>query len=281
MPFLRFCSLSGFALAFHIGYRRMVQSHSVDAEQAVLRLDNVSVSFPVYHGGSRSLKKAILSRSSAGRIARDANDRITIDALRDISFSLDRGDRLALIGANGAGKTTLLRVMAGIYEPVAGAVQIRGRISPMFDIGLGIDSDLSGYDNIRMRGLLLGLSSREIERLLPLILDFTELGDYLDMPVRTYSSGMTLRLTFAVATCFEPEVLLMDEWILAGDAHFMTKARARIDSFIQKASVLVLASHNLEVCRRWCNKGLWMDRGSLKAFGPVEDVIAAYLAARQ
>ncbi len=259
----------------------MSQSYGASNEQAILRLDNVSVSFPVYHGGSRSLKKAILSRSSAGRIARDANDRITIDALRDVSFSLKRGDRLALIGSNGAGKTTLLRVMAGIYEPFAGAVKIHGRVSPMFDIGLGIDSDLSGYDNIRIRGLLLGLSAREIERLLPLIVDFTELGDYLDMPVRTYSSGMVLRLTFAVATCYEPEILLMDEWILAGDAHFMTKAGERINSFVEKASVLVLASHNLEVCRRWCNKGLWMDRGSVKAFGPVEEVIADYQATRK
>jgi len=148
----------------------------------------------------------------------------------------------------------------------------------MFDIALGIDSDLSGYDNIRLRGLLLGLSSREIERLLPLIVDFTELGDYLDMPVRTYSSGMMLRLTFAVATCYEPEVLLMDEWILAGDAHFMAKARERIDTFVQKASVLVLASHNLDVCRRWCNKALWLDRGHVKAFGPVEEIVAAYQA---
>jgi ABC-2 type transport system ATP-binding protein/lipopolysaccharide transport system ATP-binding protein len=110
------------------------------------------------------------------------------------------------------------------------------------------------------------------------IVDFTELGDYLDMPVRTYSSGMVLRLTFAVATCYEPEILLMDEWISAGDAHFMAKARERIYSFIKKASDLVLASHNLEVCRRWCNKGAWMDQGSVRAFGPVEDVIAKYQA---
>jgi len=256
----------------------MLQSQNIGSQQVILGLDRVNVSFPVYHGGSRSLKKAILSRSSAGRIARDANDRIMIDALREVSVSLVRGDRLALIGSNGAGKTTLLRVMAGIYEPVSGSVQIRGRISPMFDLGLGIDGDLSGYDNIRIRGLLLGLSSQEIEELLPGIAEFTELGDYLDMPVRTYSSGMTLRLTFAVATCFEPEILLMDEWIVAGDAQFMTKAQERIDSFLRKASVLVLASHSLEICRKWCNKGLWLDRGQVRAHGPVDEVIAAYQA---
>ena len=246
--------------------------------QAILSLDRVSVSFPVYHGGSRSLKKAILSRSSAGRIARDANDRITIDALRDVTLSLRKGDRLALIGANGAGKTTLLRVMAGVYEPVSGTVELRGRISPMFDIGLGIDVDLSGYDNIRLRGLLLGLSSQDIEERLPDIADFTELGDYLDIPVRTYSSGMMLRLTFAVATCFEPEILLMDEWVSAGDAHFTAKAQRRIDSFVDKASVLVLASHNLEICRRWCNRGLWLVQGQVGAFGSVENAIDGYEA---
>jgi ABC-type polysaccharide/polyol phosphate transport system ATPase subunit len=245
---------------------------------ALLNLDHVTVSFPVYSIGSRSLKKRLLSRGSVGRIARDANDRVVVEALRDISLSLSSGDRLALIGANGAGKTTLLRVMAGVYEPMAGSVEVWGRISPMFDIGLGIDNELSGYENIRIRGLLLGLTAREIERHLPDIAEFTELGDYLEMPVRTYSSGMTLRMTFAVATCFSPEILLMDEWILAGDANFMTKARARIDGFVEQANVLVLASHNLEVCARWCNKGVWLERGQIRAFGPVAGVIQKYKA---
>lgn len=244
----------------------------------VLALDRVTVSFPIYLGGSRSLKKRLLSQGSAGRIARDANDRVIVDALHEISLSLETGDRLALIGANGAGKTTLLRVMAGVYEPIAGDVLVRGRISPMFDIGLGIDGDLSGYDNIRIRGMLLGLSAREIEDRMPDIVDFTELGGYLEMPVRTYSSGMMLRLTFAVATCFEPEILLMDEWILAGDAHFMEKARARIDAFVQKANVLVLASHNVDICRKWCTKGLWLQQGQVRELGPVDEVIAHYQA---
>lgn len=241
-----------------------------------ITLDAVAVSFPIYQAGSRSLKKRVLFHGTAGRIGRDANERIVVEALRDISLSLRIGDRLALVGSNGAGKTTLLRVIAGIYEPAQGAVMTRGRISPMFDVNLGIDPELSGFDNIRTRGLLLGLSSGAIERQIPDIAEFTELGDYLDMPVRTYSSGMMLRLGFAVGTCFEPEILLMDEWILAGDAHFMAKAELRIQSFVARASVLVLSSHNLDLCRRWCTKALWLEQGQIRALGPVDDVIEQY-----
>ena len=243
---------------------------------AVVRLDGVSVVFPVYQAGSRSLKKRVLFHSSAGKIGRDARDQVVIEALNDISLSLMVGDRLALIGANGAGKTTLLRTIAGIYEPVRGEVTTHGRISPMLDISLGIDADLDGYDNIRTRALLLGLSPSAIELRLPEIAEFTGLGDYLDMPVRTYSAGMILRLSFAVATCFEPEILLMDESILAGDAHFLSKAEARIQAFIERASVLVLASHNLELSSRWCTKGIWLAQGRIREFGPIDSVITKY-----
>ena len=221
-------------------------------------------------------------RSFRGRIRcevgviRNRRCGIVVEALRGVSLSLQVGDRLALVGSNGAGKTALLRVIAGIYEPVRGAVVTRGRISPMFDVNLGIDPELSGFDNIRTRALLLGLPSKAIEGYLPDISEFTELGDYLDMPVRTYSSGMMLRLGFAVATCFEPEILLMDEWILAADAHFMAKAQLRIQSFVERASVLVLASHNLDLCSRWCNKALWLEQGQVRALGPVADVIGDY-----
>ena len=243
---------------------------------AIVSLDRVMISFPVYQGGSRSLKKRVLFHGSAGRIGRDASDQVVIEALRDVSLVLAAGDRVALIGANGAGKTTLLRAIAGIYEPVHGEVVTRGRISPMFDINLGIDADLSGFDNIRLRALLLGLAPAEIERRLPEIVEFTELGDYLEMPVRTYSAGMILRLSFAVATCFEPEILLMDEWILAGDAHFMSKAEARVRSFVERARVMVLASHNLELCSRWCTKGIWLDQGSVREQGPIDQVVKRY-----
>jgi ABC-type polysaccharide/polyol phosphate transport system ATPase subunit len=243
-----------------------------------LTLENVSVSFPIYHGGSRSLKKRLLFRSSGGHIATDANQRITVEALRNVSARFQPGDRVALIGSNGAGKTTLLRAMAGIYEPVSGSVTSRGRISPMFDINLGIDTDISGYENIRLRGLILGLTRREIEERMQDIVEFTELGDYLDIPVRTYSSGMMTRLVFAVATCFAPEILLMDEWIVAGDAAFISKAQHRIQNFVEQASILVLASHSLEVCRRFCKKAIWMESGQIKLFGPIDEVLDAYTA---
>jgi ABC-type polysaccharide/polyol phosphate transport system ATPase subunit len=248
------------------------------ASSATISLEDVSVSFPLYHGGSRSLKKSLLFRGSGGRIGTDASHRIIVEALRNISLSLSVGDRLALIGSNGAGKTTLLRVMAGIYEPIAGKVTVRGRISPMFDISLGIDHELTGFDNIRLRGLILGMTPDEIEAKLPDIAEFTGLDEYLEMPVRTYSAGMMLRLTFAVATCFEPEVLLMDEWIVAGDASFINQARQRIAKFIDKAAVLVLASHDLGTCQQWCNKALWLDQGRIKKFGAIDDVIQAYQA---
>jgi ABC-type polysaccharide/polyol phosphate transport system ATPase subunit len=243
---------------------------------ALIRLDNVSVAFPVYHGGSRSLKKQLLFHGSAGRIGQDANQRVVIQALQDITLTLRAGDRLALIGPNGAGKTTLLRVMAGIYEPTGGAIVTRGRISPMFDNSFGIDGDLSGYDNIRLRGLLFGLTSAEIESMLSDIAAFTELGDYLEIPVRTYSSGMMLRLSFAVATCFEPEILLMDEWMLAGDARFMTKAETRVRNFVERASLMVLSSHDVELCRQWCGTALWLEGGIVRRFGPIDDVLEAY-----
>ena len=251
--------------------------HSV--EHSELSLDNVSVSFPIYHGGSRSLKKSLLFRGSGGQLASDASHRITVEALRNVSMEFRTGDRVALIGKNGAGKTTLLRVMAGIYEPVTGVVKSRGRISPMFDISLGIDGDISGYDNIRLRGLILGLPAREIEERMADIAEFTELGDYLDIPVRTYSSGMMTRLTFAVATCFSPEILLMDEWIVAGDAGFLAKAQHRVEAFVEQAGILVLASHSTEICRRWCNKAVWMERGEVKMAADISAVLDSYNSA--
>ena len=279
-PHGRRCVLCAISFAhFLLGLRPMTISATHSVEHSELSLDNVSVSFPIYHGGSRSLKKSLLFRGSGGQLASDASHRITVEALRNVSMEFRTGDRVALVGKNGAGKTTLLRVMAGIYEPVTGVVKSRGRISPMFDISLGIDGEISGYDNIRLRGLILGLPAREIEERMADIAEFTELGDYLDIPVRTYSSGMMTRLTFAVATCFSPEILLMDEWILAGDAGFLAKAQHRVEAFVEQAGILVLASHSTEICRRWCNKAVWMERGEVKMAADISAVLDSYNSA--
>lgn len=244
--------------------------------KAELVLENVSVRFPIYSGGSRSLKKRLLFHGSGGRLGRDAHQRVVVDALSNVSLSLCAGDRVALVGANGAGKSTLLRVMAGIFEPLRGTVFSQGQISPMLDIGLGIDSEMSGFDNMRLRGLILGLDRLEIEERIADIAEFTELGDYLDIPVRTYSAGMLTRLTFAIATSFTPEILLLDEWILAGDAAFLEKAKRRLETFIESTSIVVLASHNSDVLRRWCVKGVWLESGEVVAQGNVGDVLTAY-----
>lgn len=237
---------------------------------------NVSVVFPLYGGGSRSLKKTLANLGSGGRISEDASHRVIVHALRDVSFTVEHGDRVGLIGPNGAGKSTLLRVLAGIYEPTAGSVRCDGQVVPLFNPALGMEPEATGHQNIRLRGLLLGLRPQEIEIKRSEIAAFTELGDYLDMPVRTYSTGMNLRLAFAISTCFVPEILLLDEWIGAGDAHFVEKAERRMHEVIGQSSIVVLASHSNDLIRRFCNKALYIEAGRVKAEGPVDDVLAAY-----
>lgn len=240
---------------------------------ASIILDHVSVEFSIYQGGSRSLKKSLLRAGTGGRFGKDAGERVCIQALRDVSLTIEHGDRLGIVGANGAGKTTLLRVLAGVYEPVSGRVLINGRVSPLFDVGLGMEPEATGEENILLRGLYLGFSKKDIQARTREIADFTELGGYLELPVRTYSAGMVLRLAFAVSTCVEPDILLMDEWVLAGDAQFMEKANNRIASFVNSSSILVLASHSKKVIREWCNKAIRVHQGQIVAIGDVTNVL--------
>ena len=230
----------------------------------------------IYQGGSRSLKKTLMRAGAGGRILADASQRLAVHALDRISLDIEDGDRVALIGPNGAGKTTLLRVLAGTYEPTGGRIQVDGSVAPLFDAALGLNPDATGYENITLRGVYMGLSPREMAGKMDEIAAFTELGDYLRMPIRSYSSGMLMRLAFGVATSVHPEILLMDEWLLAGDAHFMDKARARLASFVTGARILVLASHAEATVREWCNKALFLERGQVRRFGPVDEVLAAY-----
>jgi ABC-2 type transport system ATP-binding protein/lipopolysaccharide transport system ATP-binding protein len=240
---------------------------------ALIILEHVSVEFSIYQGSSRSLKKSLLRAGTGGRFAEDANERICIQALDDISLRIEHGDRLGIVGSNGAGKTTLLRVLAGVYEPVNGRVLIHGKISPLFDVGLGMDPEATGEENIILRGLYLGFSKREMQARTQEIVEFTELGQYLSLPVRTYSAGMMLRLAFAVSTCIEPDILLMDEWVLAGDAQFQEKANQRVEAFVDRSNILVLASHSDDMIRRWCNKVIRLEQGQIVAAGRTPEAI--------
>ncbi len=242
---------------------------------ASVRLDNVSVRFPIYQGASRSLRYRLMAAGTGGRIAK-LNDHICVEALTDISFELEHGDRLALVGHNGAGKTTLLRVIAGIYTPEVGHVVTDGRIAPLFDPGFGMDHDATGFDNIYIRGLYLGMSKAEVESRIDDIVEFTELGEFLNMPMRTYSLGMQTRLSFAISTTINPEILLLDESIAAGDASFIEKANRRMHSFIERTGVLVLASHTPDLLQKFCNKGLLIRQGRMVKFGALDEVLDTY-----
>lgn len=245
---------------------------------ASIHLDRVSVMFSIYNASSRSLKSRVLKASTGGRIGSDRNH-VVIRALEDVSLRVEHGDRLALVGHNGAGKTTLLRVMAGIYEPYAGRVTIEGHAAPLFDVGLGMDPESTGYENIILRGLYLGMSKASMRERVAEIAEFTELGPFLDMPLRTYSLGMQARLAFAISTCIEPEILLLDEGIGAGDAAFVEKASKRLDSFIRRAGVLVLASHSEKMIRDMCNKAVLLEHGRIIAMGALDDVFERYTRA--
>ena len=243
-----------------------------------MHLRNLSVDFPIYQGSSRSLKKLLFATSTQGNLARDAFDRINVRALNDITLHINDGDRLGLIGANGAGKTTLLKVLAKIFHPTRGSIVVSGRISALLDATVGFNPEATGRENIILRGMYMDVHPREMRARVDGIAEFTELGPYLDMPVRTYSAGMMIRLGFAVSTCIPPEILLMDEWLSAGDAHFLEKAQIRMREFVTGSNIVVLASHSLPLLQQWCNRAILLDRGRVTAMGSVDEVISAYQA---
>jgi ABC-type polysaccharide/polyol phosphate transport system ATPase subunit len=241
-------------------------------------LENVSAHFPIYGAQQRSLRKAIIQRATGGSIEREGknSERVVVKALNDISLTLNDGDRVGLIGHNGAGKSTLLKLMAGIYEPVSGTVRVEGRVTPLFDTMPGLDAEDSGYENIITSGMLIGMTRRQIEAKIPAIEEFCELGEYLNLPVRTYSTGMTMRLGFALVTALDPGVLLMDEGFGTGDLRFAERALSRMKDFIGRSQIMVLASHSDNTIRSMCNKAVLMQAGKMVAFGPVDEVCDRY-----
>jgi ABC-2 type transport system ATP-binding protein len=235
---------------------------------------NASVDFPIFDAKTRSLKKRVLGKVG-GKIGTESKVPV-IEALHDVTLSIKDGDRIGLVGHNGAGKSTLLRLLSGIYEPTRGSSRIVGKVAPVFDLGVGMDQEISGYENIMIRGLYLGMSRRQMQKRVDDIADFTELGDYLSMPLRTYSTGMRVRLALGVVTSIDPEILLLDEGIGAVDAAFLNKARDRLKDLVKRSGLLVFASHSDEMLFELCDSAIWMDEGKVKQHGSLRDVLTGY-----
>ena len=230
---------------------------------------NISVEFPIYENSHRSLKKAVLNLTTGGRIGQDAGRHAIVKAIDDLSFSFTEGERVGLIGHNGSGKTTLLRTLSGVYAPVRGELKVNGKIASLLDVSMGLDPDATGFENIYLRGILDGLKPVRIRSKIDEIADFSQLGDYLNLPVRTYSSGMMLRLAFAISTSVEADILIMDEWLSVGDAEFSIRAAERLESLVGKASLLVVASHDPGLVARVCNRKISMEHGKMVSDEPV------------
>ncbi|RFB78684.1 ABC transporter ATP-binding protein [Methylovirgula sp. 4M-Z18] len=238
-------------------------------------VDKVRVEYPIFNSNSRSLKNTLALIGTGGRIMASAG-RTNVLALDNVSFELNEGDRVALIGHNGSGKSTLLRVLAGIYHPSQGQVKVEGKIGAIFDQGYGLDTEATGRENIYLRGLALGMRSREIEARVDEIIEFAELGDFIELPMRTYSAGMSARLAFGVTTTISADVLLIDEGIGAGDTAFLEKANQRISQMVERAGILVLGSHSETLLKHTCNRGILMHHGKMIMNGPLDEVLDCY-----
>ena len=244
---------------------------------AAIEAAGLAIEFPLYHHNARSLKQRILA-SSRLRLRKDEDNRIVVSALRDLNFTIRSGERVALVGPNGAGKTTLLRTVAGIFEPVAGRLRVTGEIGSLIDPAAGMDVLLTGRENVILRALYRGMTETQGRALAEEVAGFAGLGDFLDMPIRGYSAGMNVRLAFAMATAMTPEILLMDEWFLAGDAEFMQKAEERLARLVTDAEILLIATHDMKIVRKWCTRAIRLEGGRIAADGTVDEVLGEGVA---
>lgn len=216
------------------------------------------------------MKNIVLRATTGGRIARDAGNATYVRSLDHLTFDVGAGERIGLIGHNGSGKTTLLRTLCGVYSPTAGSLKVAGRVVSLLDINLGMDPDGTGYENILMRGIVMGMTPKQIGANVDEIADFTDLGEYLAMPIRTYSTGMQMRLAFAVSTCVEADVLLMDEWLSVGDADFQAKAAERLNHLVSRTPILVIATHSIDLVEKVCTRVIQLEHGKIATDRVVE-----------
>jgi ABC-type polysaccharide/polyol phosphate transport system ATPase subunit len=235
-------------------------------------LEDIHLTFTLRNRGAASLKNWVLNRLWG----RPEPSLPPVHALRGVSFTVGDGERLGIIGHNGAGKSSLLRLLAGVYEPTSGKRLVRGKIGSLFELSLGFEPDATGRENIRYRGYLQRETPRSLERKIADIEEFSELGEALDRPIRYYSSGMLVRLAFSIATAIEPDVLLVDEVLAAGDLRFQQKAIQRMRDLMGRARAIVVVSHELQVLPRLCERVLWLDHGQIRQIGDAEPTIATY-----
>ena len=241
-----------------------------------IKLSEVSVEIPVYNSQGRSLKKTIMGIATGGKIGLTESGKTVVRSLSNISLEIHDNERVGLLGHNGAGKSTLLRVLGKVYTPSSGIAEINGKVGSLIDISLGIDSEATGVENIFLRGALLGIPKRKIEQELGNIIEFSELGEFINMPVRTYTTGMHMRLAFAVSTMISPDILLMDEWLSVGDQYFQSKAEKKLSELVNRSNILVIASHSRELLEKCCERAIWLEHGSIVMDGPVSDVCRKY-----
>lgn len=232
----------------------------------LINAHNVTIDFPIYSlVGNRSLKKTLISATTGGFFANDAKDTLSVRALDRLSFEFKNGDRVGIVGHNGAGKTTLLQLLAGIYEPCSGELFINGKVTSMLGITLGMDAEATGGENIFLRGSLMGMTKKEINDKYETIVSFSGLGEFIDLPMRTYSSGMQMRLAFSIATSMDADIILMDEWLSAGDSDFLVKAQTKIGEIVGNSRLAIIASHNHNLINERCNVILTLEHGSIKS----------------
>lgn len=230
----------------------------------LITANNLNISFSVFGVKSRSLKSKIINQFTGGNLTSYDND-VYIHALKDINFSFYEGDRVGIYGHNGSGKSTLLRALAGVYSPTHGELIIKGSVTPLLDIFLGLNSDSTGYENIISRGLILGFSIDEIMNKIDEIINFSGIGQFIDLPLRTYSSGMQMRLAFSISTSFKSNILLVDEWMSTGDEDFQKISTKRFNTLIDNAKIFFIASHEKKLLKKLCNKFLILDKGEIKS----------------
>jgi lipopolysaccharide transport system ATP-binding protein len=239
-------------------------------------LNNASVVLPIYNSSARSITNTIVSAATGGVLTAQKGGHLSIEALKDLNLEITSGDRLGIVGHNGAGKSTLLRLLSGVFEPSSGKISRSGSISSLVDIALGINGENTGRENIFLRGKLMGLSKRQIDQKIEEIIEFSELGDYINLPVRIYSSGMLLRLAFSVSTSISADILIMDEWLSVGDGAFAERSSERLRELVDNSEILVIASHARDLIEETCNKVVWLEHGVIKKVGTVAEIVPEY-----